>query len=57
MGYLWNFNVMVWRLSAIVAGLSLPLVANALDKVFVEVANVQVSDLRAHRDKLSKVKG
>lgn len=36
---------MIWGLSSIVAGLPLPLVADALDEVLMEVADVEVSHL------------
>lgn len=41
--HLWDFNIMIWRLSTIITGFPLSLVADTLDEVFVEVADVQVS--------------
>lgn len=43
--YLRHLHVVLWRLSSVVARLPLPLVADALDEVLVEVADVEVSDL------------
>lgn len=42
--HLWDFNIMIRRLSSVITGFSLPLVADTLDEVFVEVTDVQVSD-------------
>lgn len=38
---------MVWRLSSIITGLSLPLVADALNEILVEVADVEVPHLQS----------
>lgn len=40
---------MVWRLSSIITGLSLPLVADALNEILVEVADVEVPHLQCQQ--------
>lgn len=44
--YLRNLHVMVRGLSSVITGLPLPLVADALDEVLVEVADVEVPHLQ-----------
>lgn len=46
--YLRHLHFMIRRLSSIITGLSLPLVADALDEVLVEVADVEVSHLQRY---------
>lgn len=41
--HLRHLHIVIWRLSSIIAGLPLPLVAHALDEVLVEVTDVKVS--------------
>lgn len=38
-----NLHIMIWGLSSVITGLPLPLVADALDEVLVEVADIKVS--------------
>lgn len=40
---------MIRGISSVVAGLPLPLVADALDEVLVEVADIEVSHLQRHQ--------
>lgn len=40
---------MVWGLSSVVAGLSLPLVADTLNEILVEVADVEVPHLQCQQ--------
>lgn len=44
--YLRHLHIMIWRLSTIIAGLPLPLVANALNEVLMEVTDVKVPHLK-----------
>lgn len=40
---------MIWGLSSIIAGLPLPFVADALDEILMEVADVQVTHLQINQ--------
>lgn len=44
--YLRHFNIVIGRLSSVVAGLPLAFVANALDEVLVEITDVQMPNLQ-----------
>lgn len=44
--YLWNLHIVVRGLPSIITGLPLPLVADALDEVLMEVTDVEVPHLQ-----------
>lgn len=52
--YLRHLHIVVWGLSSIITGLPLPLVADTLDEVLMEVTDVEMSHLQTIQGALKK---